>query len=211
METDFILLIMSCNKYKFKADKQRNMWLSNFDLMPYFHVIGEPNLKTSYIFNKEYKILYVKCEDDYNSLPKKVIKAYDAVHNEFSYKYIFKTDDDQYCNTKFLESLKKNLLKKCSQIHYGGKIINVDKPYISNYFKIHPELPNDLLVKATKYCNGRFYFLSKLAISDLLEKKESIYNELLEDYAIGYWLNDKYKENLLNLDTDLYFQDITIT
>ena len=84
---------------------------------------------------------------------------------------------------------------------YGGNIINVDNPYISEYYKIHPELPNDIHIKTTKYCNGRFYFLSHKAIQHLITKREYICNEYLEDYAIGYHMHIFFKNNM-NLLTD---------
>jgi hypothetical protein len=67
-----------------------------------------------------------------------------------------------------------------------------------------------LLVKATKYCSGRFYFLSCDSAQFLVEeKKQEIETEYLEDYAIGYYLSDLYKINMLPLDTNKYFIDFT--
>ena len=92
---DFILLIFNCQKYKYKAVKQKDTWLHNFTSMPFFHVIGDLDLPTNYLFDNEQHILYVKVKDDYISLPKKVIAAYEAVNTEFIFNYVFKTDDDQ--------------------------------------------------------------------------------------------------------------------
>ena len=41
----------------------------------------------------------------------------------------------------------------------------------------------------------------------LEEKKQQIETEFLEDYAIGYYLKDSYKTNMLPLDTNKYFVD----
>jgi hypothetical protein len=93
-------------------------------------------------------------------------------------------------------------------LHYGGNIVNVNQTYQSQYYRIHEELPKDLLVKATKYCSGRFYFLSYDAINFLVEeKKQLIEAEYLEDYAVGYNLADLYKIDMLPLDTNKYFVD----
>jgi hypothetical protein len=208
-EHDFILLIFNCKKYKYKAFKQKETWLKDFNIMPYFHVIGEPNLETEYNFDYINRILYVKVLDDYNSLPKKVISAYNAIYNTFIFKYIFKTDDDQIlCDNKFLITLTYLLINKNPRIHYGGFIVNVDKPYLSQYYKIHPELPKILPVLQTKYCSGRFYLLSDLAIQQLITKKNNIGKEYLEDYAIGYYLDDVLKKNIFNIKTNKYFTDI---
>ena len=207
---DFILLIMNCKKYSYKAERQKQTWLKNFDIMPYFHVQGEPNLESDYKFVLEENMLYVKVHDDYNSLPKKVISAYKALNNEFSFKYIFKTDDDQnVLDTKFFTTIKNLVLNGNKKIHYGGHIVNVDKPYLSQYNRIHPELPKMLPVLATKYCSGRFYFLSEFAVSSLIHKSELIKKEYLEDYAIGYNLDKVFKETMLSIQTEKYFVDIT--
>ena len=211
METiicDFILLIFSCEKYRFKTLKQKETWLKEFTLMPYFHVIGDPQLTTDYFFNYEEKILYVKVTDDYVSLPKKVIAAYNAIYNTFSFKYIFKTDDDQtLTNNQFLKTVQNLLLTDTNKIHYAGYIVDVKTPYVSQYHIIHPELPPNLPVLSTRYCSGRFYVLSDLAIQQLLTKKVAICKEYLEDYAIGYHLEPILKTNMLHINTFKYFKD----
>ena len=206
--SECILLIFNCKKYRHKALRQKETWLKYVSNMPYFHVIGEPELDEEYKFDFIEKILYVKTLDDYNSLPKKVIAAYFAINKEYKFKYIFKTDDDQKLNIiEFLETIRLILSKKDPQIHYGGNIVNVNKPYLSQYNRIHPELPSYLPVLTTRYCSGRFYILSNLAIEQLLTKRELIELEYLEDYAIGFHLNDEFKTNILPIKTDIYFVD----
>ena len=206
---DFILLIVNCKKYRDKSIKQKNTWLKNFTLMPYFHIIGDLDLETDFMFDHTNKTLYVKVEDDYNSLPKKVIAAYNAIYKSYNFKYIFKTDDDQILtNSNFFNTLQTILLNKLPKIHYGGHIVNVEKSYLSQYHKIHPELPKNLPVLKTKYCSGRFYILSDLAVADLISKKETIEKEYLEDYSIGYNLDSNLKTNILHIQTNKYFIDI---
>lgn len=201
-------------KYRFKALKQKETWLQSLpNQIQYFHVLGDPNLESDYQFFTEDNILLVKVEDDYNSLPKKVIRAFLAIQSVYHFKYIFKTDDDQQVtNIKIFDTIILLLDKKYddpdSRLHYGGHIVDVQKTYLSQYYRIHAELPQNLLVKATKYCSGRFYFLSSDAVKFLIkEKKELVEAEYLEDYAIGYHLSDLYKTNLLALDTNKYFTD----
>lgn len=205
---DFILLIMNCDKYRYKALKQKETWLKDFTLMPYFHVIGKPELTNDYIFDLEEKILYVKVPDDYNSLPKKVIAAYNAIYKTYTFQYIFKTDDDQHLNDIFfLTTLQKLLLTGLNKIHYAGYTVNVEKPYLSQYHTIHPELPPNLPILQTTYCSGRFYLLSDFAVHQLISKKEDINKELLEDYAIGLYLDPVLKKNILHINTFKYFND----
>ncbi len=245
IEQEFIMLIMNCKKYEYKATYQKNTWLQNIPtFIKYYHVLPflpflpflplkkvEPNLEKvdlekvedylalpflkvekveeEYKFDNENNILYVNCEDDYNSLPKKVISAYNAIHETFNYKYIFKTDDDQnLINLGFLNVISNLIKTKIPKSHYGGNIIDVKENYLSQYSKIHSELPDYLPILKTKYCSGRFYFLSKNAISNLINKRENINKEFLEDYAIGFHLDNYYKENIMHIATDKFFKDI---
>jgi len=211
---DFILLIFNCKRYRFKALQQKETWIPSIPSnLVYFHVIGDPNLDTEFHFILEENILLVKVEDDYNSLPKKVIRAFEAVQKMYQFKYIFKTDDDQQVtNIKFFDTVMSLLNNKYddlnTRLHYGGHIVDVKQTYQSQYCRIHKELPTDLLVKATKYCSGRFYFLSIDAINYLVsEKKDLIEAEYLEDYSIGYHLSGDFKSKMLPLDTNKYFVD----
>jgi hypothetical protein len=220
IEQQYIMIIMNCKKYVKKAEVQKKTWLPRIpNYLQYFHVVGDPEIDTSYKFDNENKILWIKVEDDYNSLPKKVIRAYEAVYETFDFKYLYKTDDDQILvNEKFLDVVKgitsNNNSKSTSnnkKIHYGGYIVDVKDNYFSQYHKIHPELPEYLPILQTKYCSGRFYFLSKQAIANLVTKKQFIEKEFLEDYAIGFNLDQYYKLNMINLATNNFFKDIELS
>lgn len=211
MDQEYIMLIMNCKKYYKKALFQKHTWLKNIPTyLKYYHVIGDPNIESDYEFNEEDNILTVKTLDDYVSLPKKVIAAYMAIHKTYKFKYIFKTDDDQILVKPTFFDILPILLKQKNS-HYGGYIVDVKQPYLSKYNTIHPELPNYLPVLKTKYCSGRFYFLSNKAIDDLILKKNLIEKEYLEDYAIGYNLDEKLKEDILSISTNNFFTDIELS
>jgi hypothetical protein len=211
MEQEYILLILNCKKYSYKAQRQREGWLKMLpEELPYYHVVGDVNLPREFNFDDENRILYVKVEDDYLSLPKKVISAYHAVKETFKFKYILKTDDDQdLVDPSFFKKTIATIEKGFNGLkyHYGGNLIKVDIPYISKYFLIHPELPQDLVIQKTDYCNGRFYFLSKEAVTNLVSRREKIEKEFLEDYAVGNYLNPFFKKVILEIDSDTHFKD----
>jgi len=212
IEQEYIMLIMNCKKYLKKAKFQKMTWLPKIpDYLTFYHVIGEPDLDVKYRFDNENRILWIKVEDDYNSLPKKVIRAYQAINETFNFKYLYKTDDDQILvNEKFLHVVK-GITNNARKIHYGGYIVDVKQNYLSQYHKIHPELPDYLPILQTRYCSGRFYFLSKQAIENLISKRKIIENEYLEDYAIGFNLDQYYKLNMINLSTNNFFTDIELS
>jgi hypothetical protein len=204
---------MNCKKYAKKALFQKMTWLKQVPpYLKYYHVIGNENLDDEFNFDENSKILWVKTPDDYNSLPKKVITAYSAVNKTFDYKYIFKTDDDQIlANLHFFNTITKLVVNRKPGTHYGGFIVNVPVSHLSQYHKIHPELPKNIQILATRYCSGRFYLLSKEAILDLLSKIDLIKNEYIEDYAIGYYLDQKYKKDMLSIATNKIFTDIELS
>ena len=205
---EYILLIMNCVRYKDKANLQKMTWLQSLPpFLIYYHVIGLPSLDTEFIFSEKERILYVRVADDYNSLPQKVIAAYEAINRQFKFKYIFKTDDDQeVLNERFFEMVQ-GLIERRNRPNYGGKIINVLKPYFSMYNRIHPELPPDLPILTTTYCSGRFYFLSFNAVQNLIQKKNLFATEYLEDYAVGYHLDEQLKEDTLDIQSDRFLND----
>lgn len=205
---DFILIILNCKAYKHKSNLQKETWLKKIpSSLPYYHVIGEPDLPTDFEFNENKRILYVKTPDDYNSLPKKVICAYEALYKTYDFKYIFKTDDDQQLvNDHFLPGIIYKLTSE--KFHYGGHIVNICNDHISKYYIEHDCLPRDILMKKGTYCNGRFYFLSKESIADLLTKKEFFYKEYFEDYAVGYYLNSNLKSSILPINNYEFFREV---
>ena len=213
IEQEFIMLIMNCTKYAKKALFQKQTWLPKVPTyLKYYHVIGDLNLDIAFKFDNDNNILWVKVADDYNSLPKKVMAAYSAVYEVFNFKYLFKTDDDQILvNDNFFDTITPLIINKTPKTHYGGYIVDVPKPYLSQYHKIHPELPSYLPILQTKYCSGRFYFLSKSAITNLLNKSENIEKEFLEDYAIGLNLDIIYKKDMMSISTNKFFTDIELS
>lgn len=212
IDQKYILLILNCYKYKYKAEKQTETWLKKLDSnIIYFHVIGDVekckvnNDNTDYFFDFQNKILYTKTKDDYLSLPHKVITALEAVNHTYNYDYVFKTDDDQeLVDDGFFNKMMTTLSTK--NYNYGGRILNVNDHY-STYYTVHSELPKKLLLRRTSYCSGRFYFLSKAAVIHLLYKKDQIKEHVIEDHAIGYYMDDDLKKNILHFLSDNFFRD----
>lgn len=205
---EYVLLIMSCQKYKHKALLQKQTWLKTLpDTIQWYHVIGNPDLSESYI-NEEEHILYVNTKDDYVSLPKKVITSFEYISNKFTnLKYIFKTDDDQQL---LIPDFFNTICNKLNHTiyHYGGFPVNVNT-HISKYYTVHKELPKHLILEKCVYCNGRFYFLSNSAIKDLVFKKPLIQHRIIEDHAIGRYLHPRFKLKIVAFDTKKIFKDTT--
>ena len=205
IKTDYILIILSCKKYQYKVELQKQNWLKNIELffdLKYFHVIGDKELckNKEYIFDFEKKIIYVNSEDEYVYLPKKLIAAFKAINDNFSFKYILKTDDDIELSvngafSKIIFELEKNIS------YYGG---NINDPGISkgHWFLATSDsanFPKNILLENIKYCSGRFYYLHKKAVIDLLTKSHLIRYKFIEDHAIGLYLNNNLKKTMLHI------------
>ena len=216
IKQDYILLIMNCELYRNKAMQQKQTWLQSLpEYISYYHVIGNPLLETPFYFDNEERILWVKTCDDYISLPKKVIASFFAIKETFTFKYVFKTDDDQIIENAVVEPFFGNVLDKIKEKakmkpHYGGQIVDVQIPYLSQYFTIHPELPQDMIIHKTEYCSGRFYFLSTEAVTNLISRRVKIEDEYLEDYAIGLYLNPILKKVMIHIQSDETFKDMEL-
>lgn len=208
LDSKYVMLILNCYKYKSKAEHQKNTWLKTLnDDITYFHIIGDSNitLNNKYMIDHSNNIIYTNTKDDYVSLPHKVIVALEAINENYNYKYIFKTDDDQMLkNDKFFNIISKLLSAK--EYNYGGRVLSVPD-HNSNYHVIHDELPKKLFLKGTTYCTGRFYILSKLSVDYLITQKSKIIKHIIEDHAIGLYLSDKLKGLTLNIMTDNFFID----
>jgi hypothetical protein len=212
IKQDYLLLIMNCVKYRKKALIQKSDWLQRIpSYLKYYHVIGNENMDKDFLIDEEERVIWVKAKDDYNSLPSKVISAFSAIQQTHSFKYIFKSDDSVLLqNDKFFDTIIGVITRMVPKVHYGGKIVNVEIPYMSKYYLLHPELPKDMIIQSTKYCTGSLYFLSSEAVSNLLTKRESVCKEYLEDYAVGLNLHPFFKKIMLPISTDKYFKELEV-
>ena len=210
IKQDYLLLIMNCVKYRKKALIQKSDWLQRIpSYLKYYHVIGNEKMEKDFLIDEDERIIWVKAKDDYNSLPSKVIAAFSAIQQTHTFKYIFKSDDSVLLqNDKFFDTIIGVITRMTPKVHYGGKIVNVEIPYMSKYYLLHPELPKDMIIQSTKYCTGSLYFLSSEAVTNLLSKREGVCKEYLEDYAVGLNLHPFFKKIMLPISTDKYFKEL---
>lgn len=203
-----ILLILNCRKYDWKRKQQKEGWLKNLPSnINYFHVIGDEDISNDFIFDEDNRILQVKCKDDYNSLPVKVISAIDAVNKTYKFDFIYKTDDDQeLIREDFFDYIENQIIE--NGYKYGGHLSYVNDHY-STYKKFHNELPSKLFLKKATYSNGRFYFLNKECINHLIKSKERIKDHYIEDHCMGLYLGEILeKKDYLFVNTLIYLNDI---
>ena len=184
--------------------------LNNID---FYYLIGDKekfkNLKKDYLFDK--KFIYTNTNDDYLSLPHKVIVGMKAAYENLKFDYLLKTDDDQRFvgPLNFFEILDKKI-NETSPDYLGFKI--TCKEHKTNNWMHHKEVPREYLVgDDIVWSNGRFYGLSKRNLQYLLENKfDLIKKELLEDWAIAKYQKLEYRNNFLSIQTDKIFIDMEV-
>ncbi len=154
-EVSGIILILSCQKHKETRLKEINLKNTSYSNWEVVHVIGDFFLDQNYkyennqtTYGKNY--LYIRCEDSYLHLLKKLVLSIKAVYEIFDIKEgILRCGDDLYFNEQnlitFLNSKKydyygqssfsrsykcvnKNILKKLKMDYF-----------MTRYYNSHPE------------------------------------------------------------------------
>ena len=202
-EVNGIILILSCQKHKNTRLKEINLSKTSYSNWEVVHVIGDFFLDANYKYEnnetthgKNY--LYIRCEDSYLHLLKKLVLSIKAMYEIFDIKEgILRCGDDLYFNednlVRFLNSRKydyygqsknsesykcvnKNVLRKRGIDHFMIK-----------YYEKHPEdflNPHHNLkgIDISKYCLrpniygavGVFFFLSNKACAILVNHMQKI-------------------------------------
>lgn len=214
LKDDFILMILSCRKYKTeRREGQIKQFLQNNDIMKgmrYFHLVGDQRLfkkkdketkehkKRGYIIKENENIIYTNTKDDYLSLPHKTIMGFKALFENYSFKYIFKSDDDQRVIVpKIFSILAAALLQK--KPDYVGNMYILHKKVEQYQPRVHAKdgFPKGYVVgDGLPFTNGRLYALSRRNIEDLVTNHfHLIKKELSEDWAIAKYMKKEYRLN----------------
>ena len=199
-EVEGIILILSCQKHLKTRIKKFKLNKTNYDGWEVIYVIGD------FFLNKEYELrdnnfLYVKCEDSYIHLLKKLSLSIKFVNKIFKIKQgILRCGDDLIFNEKnlleFLNSKKYDFYGKayCNKDYYSENIdllknIAPDK-FMINYYRGHRQdfsnphhnLNTMTLKKLEKYIMrpkiwgpaGVIYYLSNKTSKILVDHMENI-------------------------------------
>lgn len=154
MNKNTIIVVFSCQKNKYRHEHYKN-YLNELNYLIVEGGHNKDELKD--------KMLLLDVEDNYKSLPKKVLKAYTFIYNNYKNVNILKIDDDSYLDVKKLQKIKFNF-------DYGGLVYNDCYKNIKY-----------------KFAFGGGYYLSNKALGILI-KNFNINTELQEDKAVGYSL-----------------------
>ena len=189
LEDVYFIGIISCKRYEDRRTKQAE-YLSKLTLN-YRYFIGNKELKEA-VEDVENKIVYLPCEDNYESLPEKVHMMISWIYNNYpSVEYMIKMDDDvKILNYTLLYEFCKQFV--LSKSHYAGSVVKSVGKSFHHAGKSDTNKMDKIPVKAPKtmFAQGPFYYLTryamKIAIEDMLKK-----NTIFEDQSLGYCLKQR--------------------
>ena len=200
-----VILVLSCEKHKNTRLNELNLREDYYDNWKVIYVIGDISLKTDYILKGN--MMYIKCEDSYLHLLKKLGLAIKYVLQLFEIKQgILRCGDDLIFNIKhlrtFLESKKYDFYGKSGNYRdcKARDISTIQKPkynpFMYGYYQKHrSELTNPkhginlTLRNLKKYLKGPnilgvygvVYYISKKACQIIVDTLEKV------QYNILHW------------------------
>lgn len=202
-EVNGVILILSCQKHKDTRLKEINLKNNSYNNWEVVYVIGDFFLNANYKYvNDETtngrNYLYLRCEDSYLHLLKKLALSIKALYEIFDIKQgVLRCGDDLIFNennlVKFLNS-KKNDYYGESPFSSGYKCLNKNvlknlkiDSFMADYYKNHPEdfsNPHHNLkgINVSKYslrpnlygAAGVIFFLSNKACNILVNDMQKI-------------------------------------
>ena len=145
---DGIILVLSCQKHKNTRLKEFSLSKTSYNNWEVIYVIGDLFLKQNYLL--EGNILYLKCEDSYLHLLKKLVIAIKCVKEIFNIKEgILRCGDDLIINEnnliKFIKSKKfdywgQSCFKKGYKCVDKNSLKNLkNDPFMALYYNKHKE------------------------------------------------------------------------
>lgn len=148
-DVDGIIMILSCQKYKDSRLKEFSLSKTNYNNWEVIYVIGDLFLEKNYVLDGN--MLYVRCEDSYIHLLKKLALAMKYIKENFNIKEgILRCSDDLIFNednlVKFLNGVKFDYYGQSpNQLGLGYicdkntlKNVTIDN-WMINYYKDHQE------------------------------------------------------------------------
>ena len=144
------------------------------------------------------KILQLQCSDEYDSLPEKMICAYEFVMNNSNFNgftHILKADDhDTYFVSEQIKAIEKKYKSILKSEHYIGQRIISERVMGRNHHfsKVLPTSKWYNKMYTEPYFpylgGGETYILSRHAMDCIIKHKGELDKHILEDAMMGYIL-----------------------
>jgi len=209
-EVDGIILILSCQKHKDTRLKETRLPYNNYNNWEVVYVIGDFLLVESYKLKDD--ILYIRCEDSYIHLLKKLTLSIKYIKELFEIKegilrcgddLLFNEDNliaftksvkyDYYGQSYYAKSYTCHDISILKKVKYDNFMVHYYNDHKEDFDNIHHNLKGVDMLMYTKRPDlygavGVIYYLSNKAINVLLEHMKSIdyniftYDEFTKSY-----------------------------
>jgi hypothetical protein len=184
----------------------------NPDVTPIF-VYGNQNLS----IDIPYTTVQLDVEERYSNLYKKIFKGLEHVHNNFTYDYVIKIDDDTLVNYSLLDKIEwsADYIGR-EHSNFSKNVIDIDLPMynIRSTINLYPPA----FKEPFSFMTGDFYALSKACVNFILENKNLLkeFKEnsyVCEDQLIGYILKNSSftRKNICFLNEEIENNVLQIT
>jgi hypothetical protein len=178
---NMLFMFITCNKPKYM---ERRDYLYNFlKTFEYRYIVVESG-SDELVFNSDTNVLNIDIEETYENLPKKIMKAYEWIYNQFNnITHVYKIDDN------FCDKILNFIPASFSTYNYYGNFIVETLINTWHQGKCTDDVLNNTVYTKqfiNPYAGGGYgYILSRSAIKILIDNKDDIINEIYEDKAIG--------------------------
>jgi hypothetical protein len=183
-----ILYLFITHQKKLKSTIERlNNMMNNLQCSDYLIIYGSD--KNELLI--EDKILFIKCNDNYEGLPEKIIKSFSFIidnENFNKYTHFCKLDEDMIINKllDFDEIKNYNYCGCANYNNFGNRNWHIGKCSPNSKFNNIPY--SGIYVN---WCMGGYgYIISRFAINEI-KNNNDFYNHIYEDLYIAILLKNK--------------------
>lgn len=170
MFTHVLIGILSCQKNAYLHKHLKKTWIRDIPATTAraLFLVGEKGTRERI----ENETLYLDCQDDYASLPQKVIRFLQFANKHLTYDYIFKCDDDTYVSKKTWEVSLEGVS------FVTGRLLSYQPDVYKRWLALKSQTWNDaftdFLTGLSHFpCGGEGYFLSYQAVRVILQAYEA--------------------------------------
>jgi len=212
-----IILVISCNKHLYTRLQEFRYLKNNYNGWKVIYVIGDLFLTNNYEFRYEYDeyynvkdtFMYIRCEDSYLHLLKKLSLALTYIYQNYDIKKgVLRSNDDLIINEhkliEFLDSNKDDYVGQNDFCSRGNEKTDIKKTrinhFMNNYYYYHkedfdnvlhnlkdlPDLVEYVVHPDIQGAAGSLFYLSNKSCNFIIEHMKQIdYNIFVFDKDTG--------------------------
>ena len=192
-ETSDYIKMYQLHKYYLNYMKHLNL--------KYYFIIFKNLENLDYLIDEENYILYINGTESFiPGILDKTIKAFDIIHNKLNleYDFIFRTNISSFVHFENVFSYLKKISEPKKEMYYIGPIL--DLQWI--------DIPSGIIDKTywkTVYCSGTCIILSNSLIKNILDNREKIHYNIIDDVSIGHYVSQIKNIKRINISSSSHF------